>query len=62
MIHLEKIDASNAWDIMDLKVARSQREFVASNTESIATAYVAIGTGCTAFHLPSTTTGSRWVF
>ena len=49
MIHLEKIDASNAWDIMDLKVARSQREFVASNTESIATAYVAIGTGCTAF-------------
>ena len=49
MIHLEKIDAANAWDIMDLKVKRSQRKFVASNVESIATAYVAIGTGCTAF-------------
>ena len=49
MIRLEKIDAGNAWDIMNLKVARSQRGFVASNVESIATAYVTIGTGCSAF-------------
>lgn len=49
MIHLEKIDAKNVWDVVDLKVAEPQEEFVASNSESIIDAYTAIGTGCSAF-------------
>lgn len=48
MIHLEKVDVKNIWDILDLKVAKEQREFVASNELSILQAYVAAGTGCTA--------------
>ncbi len=49
MIHLEKIDAGNVWDVVDLKVARAQKDFVASNAGSIIDAYTAIGTACTAF-------------
>ena len=49
MIHLEKIDANNVWDIVDLKVAEDQEEFVASNSDSIIDAYTTIGTGCSAF-------------
>ena len=49
MIHLEKIDAGNVWDIVDLKVAESQEDFVAPNEASIIEAYTSIGTGCTAF-------------
>ena len=49
MIHLEKIDYRNVWDIVDLKVARSQKEFVAGNGDSIIQAYAAIGTECQAF-------------
>lgn len=49
MIHLEKIDAKTIWDVVYLKVAESQEEFVARNDISIAQAYTAIGTGCTTF-------------
>ncbi len=49
MIHLEPIDAKNIWDVLDLKVARAQKGFVASNDISIVQAYVAQGTGCSAF-------------
>ena len=35
MIHLEKIDARNLWDIIDLKVAKAQKGFVAPNDISI---------------------------
>ena len=49
MIRLEKIDARNVWDVLDLKVRREQKSFVASNECSIIQAYVAEGTGCTAF-------------
>lgn len=49
MIHLEKIDYKNVWDIVDLKVARSQKEFVASNGDSIIQAYTTIGTECHVF-------------
>ena len=49
MIHLEKIDAGNVWDVVDLRVARAQKGFVASNAGSIIDAYTAIGTACTAF-------------
>ena len=37
------------WDVTDLKVAKAQKTFVASNTISILEAYTAIGTECTAF-------------
>ena len=49
MIHLEKIDAKNVWDVIDLKVAKEQKNFVATNTCSILQAYTAAGTGCAAF-------------
>jgi len=49
MIHLEKIDAKTIWDVVDLEVAESQKDFVAPNDISIAQAYTTIGTGCTAF-------------
>ena len=49
MIRLEKIDCKNVWDVLDLKVAKTQKEFVASNDVSIIQAYTAEGTGCVAF-------------
>lgn len=49
MVHLEKIDKHNVWDIVELKVAPSQEDFVATNSESIIDAYTAVGTGCSAF-------------
>lgn len=49
MIHLEKINAQNVWDLVALKVSESQEDFVAPNEISIIEAYTAIGTGCTAF-------------
>jgi Acetyltransferases len=39
MLHLEKIDHKNIWDILDLKVYQKQKDFVASNIVSIAQAY-----------------------
>ena len=49
MIHLEKVDAWNLWDVIDLKVKKSQKEFVAPNDISILQAYVCDGTECSAF-------------
>ena len=49
MVHLEKIDAKNVWDVIELKVAKAQKSFVASNDVSILQAYTAIGTCCSAF-------------
>ena len=49
MLHLEKINAKNIWDVIDLKVAKNQKTFVASNEDSILQAYTTIGTECTAF-------------
>ena len=49
MIHLEKIDSQNVWDVLDLKLRREQKNFVASNEISIVQAYTAIGTACSAF-------------
>lgn len=39
MIHLEKIDYRNVWDILKLEVTEPQEEFVASNRISLAEAY-----------------------
>ena len=49
MIHLEKIDAINVWDVLELKLRKEQKHFVASNDISIVQAYTAQGTGCSAF-------------
>ena len=49
MIHIEKIDPKNVWDVIDLKVKRDQKNFVASNSISIIQAYAAIDTKCKAF-------------
>lgn len=49
MIHLVKIDAKNVWDVIDLKVSREQKSFVAPNDISLLQAYTAQGTGCSAF-------------
>ena len=42
MLHLEKINGRNVWDILKLKVSESQKEFVAANDISIIEAYTAI--------------------
>ena len=39
MLHLEKIDHRNVWDVIDLKVFRKQKHFVASNGISLIQAY-----------------------
>ena len=39
MIHLEKIDSTNIWETVDLKVFKSQKNFVAANWVSIVQAY-----------------------
>ncbi len=39
MLHLEKIDHKNVWDVIDLKVFRTQKDFVAPNWASIVQAY-----------------------
>lgn len=49
MIRLEKINAKNVWDILELKVGKEQEDFVAPNECSIIEAYTAAGTGCSAF-------------
>lgn len=49
MIHLEKVDAWNLWDVIELKVKKSQKGFVAPNDISILQAYVCEGTACRAF-------------
>ncbi|MBQ9467611.1 MAG: GNAT family N-acetyltransferase [Clostridia bacterium] len=49
MLRLVKIDHKNVWDVIDLKVFRSQKSFVAPNDISIVTAYAAQGSGCSAF-------------
>jgi len=45
MIHLEKLTYENFYDIFQMKVKRSQYDFVASNTFSVAEAYVTLVNG-----------------
>ena len=51
MIHLEKINGGNIWDILELSVSESQKNFVASNDISILEAYAAITSNGYAFPL-----------
>ena len=41
MVHLEKVNGENIWDILKLSVSESQKNFVASNEVSILEAYAA---------------------
>lgn len=45
MIHLEKVNGGNIWDILELSVDDSQKKFVADNKTSIIEAYAAITSG-----------------
>ena len=49
MTHLEQLDAKNVWDILDLKVKKSQKRFIAPNDISIIEAHIAADTECRAF-------------
>ncbi len=42
MLHLERINGSNVWDILKLTVSESQKNYVAANDISIIEAYTAI--------------------
>ena len=35
MLHLEKVNGNNVWDILKLTVSKSQKNFVATNEISI---------------------------
>ena len=42
MLHLEKVNGNNVWDILKLTVSESQKNFVAANEISIIEVYTAI--------------------
>ena len=42
MLHLEKVNGRNVWDILKLTVSESQKNFVAANEISIIEAYTSI--------------------
>lgn len=47
MLRLETVNGKNVWDILKLRVAKMQENYVASNEASIVEAYTAItGNGC----------------
>ncbi|MBQ6508566.1 MAG: GNAT family N-acetyltransferase [Flexilinea sp.] len=45
MIHLEKADHRNVWDLIKLDTFESQYNFVADNSESLMEAYIAVTSG-----------------
>ena len=42
MLKLEKVTGQNVWDLLELQVAENQKDFVASNDESLIEAYVTL--------------------
>ena len=48
MISLNKVNASNVWELLELQVLPEQEDFVATNTESIVEAYTTLAAGGTA--------------
>ena len=51
MISLNKVNASNVWELLELQVLPEQEDFVATNTESIVEAYTTLVAGGTALPL-----------
>ena len=45
MITIRKVDTRNVWALLKLSVNESQKDFVASNTESIVEAYTVTAAG-----------------
>ncbi|MCR5601103.1 MAG: GNAT family N-acetyltransferase [Ruminococcus sp.] len=45
MIHLEKVNGRNIWDILELSVDEAQKSFVADNSTSIIEAYSTLCSG-----------------
>jgi len=45
MVRLEKLSYDNIWKVLALEVEESQKSFVATNTQSIAEAYLALANG-----------------
>ena len=44
-MELRRVDSTNLWEIVALKVGKGQESFVASNTTSILEAYAALASG-----------------
>ena len=49
MLHIEKVNRKNIWEILKLRVSESQKNFVASNDVSIIEAYLTITANGVAF-------------
>lgn len=47
-VQLRKVDSSNVWRLLELRVREDQENFVATNTQSIVEAYTTIAAGGTA--------------
>ena len=62
MLHLEKLDHKNIWDIVNLKVFKSQKDFVAPNWASIVQAYSIWDTDTVAFPFGIYNDESPWAF
>ncbi|MBE6936101.1 MAG: GNAT family N-acetyltransferase [Ruminococcaceae bacterium] len=45
MLRLEKINGRNVWKILNLRVAESQKSYVAANDKSIIEAYICVAAG-----------------
>lgn len=45
MVRLEKVNTQNVWKLLKLEVTETQRDFVATNTESIVEAYLTLDSG-----------------
>ena len=50
MLHLEKVNGKNIWDILKLQVSETQKSFVAANDISIIEAYITITANGYAVH------------
>ena len=53
MLHLEKVNGKNIWEITRLQVSESQKGFVAANDVSIVEAYTPLRQMDLRFHLAS---------
>ncbi|MGN0970844.1 MAG: GNAT family N-acetyltransferase [Aristaeellaceae bacterium] len=45
MLRLEPVSRKNVWQLLKLRVHEEQKDFVASNTESLVEAYLALSSG-----------------
>ena len=60
MVHLEKINGENIWEILKLSVSESQKNYVAGNDISILEAYAAVASNGYAFPFGILRAMIRW--